>query len=133
MIRLKEKQFRRCTSEVKPSLTPENMKQRVGYCLGNVEPASLPDDPTLKGAFNVVHTDEKWFYRVRKTQNVYLGNTEEPPKREVKNKGHIEKIMFISAMARPRYDRDGNCTFDGKLGVWPYVEWVQAQKRSKNR
>jgi hypothetical protein len=36
-------------------------------------------------------------------------------------------------MARPRYDRDGNCIFDGKIGVCPYVEWVQAQKRSKNR
>ena len=41
--------------------------------------------------------------------------------------------MFLSAMARPRYDAQGNCTFDGKIGVWAFVEWVQAQKRSANR
>jgi hypothetical protein len=41
--------------------------------------------------------------------------------------------MFISAMARARYDADGNCIFDGKIGVWAYVEWVQAQKKSANR
>ena len=40
--------------------------------------------------------------------------------------------MFLSAMARPRYDAEGNCTFDGKLGVWAYVEWSHAQKKSKN-
>ncbi|KAM0831755.1 hypothetical protein ACQ4PT_065325 [Festuca glaucescens] len=131
--RLKEKKFRRCSSELKPSITPENIKQRLEYCLRNLEPASLAVEPTFKAGFNVVHIDEKWFHRTQKTENVYLTNTEEPPKRETKNKGHIQKIMFLSAMTRPRYDRDGNCTFDGKIGVWPYVEWVQAQKRSKNR
>ncbi|KAM0830197.1 hypothetical protein ACQ4PT_066369 [Festuca glaucescens] len=34
---------------------------------------------------------------------------------------------------RPRYDAQGNCVFDGKIGVWAYTEWVQAQKRSCNR
>ena len=105
----------------------------LGIGLEILSPLALSNDPSFNGAFNVVHTDEKWFYRTMKTQNVYLDNIEEPPKREVKNKGHIQKIMFILAMARPRYDRDGNCTFDGKIGVWPYVEWVQGQKNSKNR
>ncbi|XP_037433352.1 uncharacterized protein LOC119300505 [Triticum dicoccoides] len=41
--------------------------------------------------------------------------------------------MFLAAMARPRYNSAGECTFDGKIGVWPYVEWVAAQKESKNR
>ncbi|KAM0828901.1 hypothetical protein ACQ4PT_067230 [Festuca glaucescens] len=131
--RLKEKEFRRCTNEVKPSLMPENIKQRLEYCLRNLEPASLAVEPTFKAAFNVVHIDEKWFFRTKKNQKVYLTPGEEPPHRETKNKGHIQKIIFLSAMARPTYDRDGNCTFDGKIGVWPYVEWVQAQKRSKNR
>ncbi|KAM0855094.1 hypothetical protein ACQ4PT_050030 [Festuca glaucescens] len=131
--RLKEKEFRRCTNEVKPSLMPENIKQRLEYCLRNLEPASLAVEPTFKAGFNVVHIDEKWFFRTKKNQKVYLTPGEEPPHRETKNKGHIQKIMFLSAMTRPRYDRDGNCTFDGKIGVWPYVEWVQAQKRSKNR
>jgi hypothetical protein len=58
---LKEKEFRRCTNEVKPSLIPENIKQRLEYCLRNLEPASLAVQPTFKAAFNVVHIDEKWF------------------------------------------------------------------------
>ena len=114
-------------------LTEENMKTRVLYSLQHIEPTTFKDNPTFKGGFNVVHSDEKWFYRIKKKQNVYLSHREEPPKRETKNKGHIQKIMFLSAMARPRYDADGNCIFDGKIGVWAYVEWVQAQKKSANR
>ena len=29
--------------------------------------------------------------------------------------------MFLAAVARPRYDEEGNCYFDGKLGIWPFV------------
>ncbi|KAM0884931.1 hypothetical protein ACQ4PT_030677 [Festuca glaucescens] len=131
--RLKEKKIRKVTSELKPMLTEENMKARVGYCLQHIEPSTFQDDPTFKAGFNVCHIDEKWFFRIRKKENVYLSHREEAPKRETKNKGHIQKIMFLSAMARPRYDAEGNCIFDGKIGVWAYVEWVQAQKKSANR
>ncbi|KAM0836755.1 hypothetical protein ACQ4PT_062108 [Festuca glaucescens] len=131
--RLKEKEIRRVTSELKPLLTEDNIKQRVAYCLRNLEPSSLEDLPTFKGGFNYVHIDEKWFFRTRKTQNIYLSHREEAPRRETKNNGHIQKIMFVSAMARPRYDAEGNCVFDGKIGVWAYVDWVQAQKKSRNR
>jgi hypothetical protein len=118
---------------VKPSLTPENIKARVQYCLQNIEPSTFNGTPTFKAAFNTVHIDEKWFYRVKKKQNIYLSHREEAPQRETKNKGHIQKIMFLSAMARPRYDAQGNCVFDGKIGVWAYVDYVQAQKKSANR
>jgi hypothetical protein len=82
---------------------------------------------------DVVHIDEKWFYRTRKSQNKYLSHRGEVPHRECKHKNHIQKIMFLSAMARPRYDAQGNCVFDGKIGVWAYIEWVQAKKWSPNR
>lgn len=131
--RLKEKQIRRITSELKPSLTEPNKKARVGYALGNLEPSSLVDDPTFKGSFNMIHLDEKTFYRTRKTQNMYLSHREEAPRRECKHKNHIQQIMFLSAMARPRYDAQGNCIFDGKIGVWAFVDWVQAKKKSPNR
>jgi hypothetical protein len=134
LCRLKEKEIRRVTSDVKPMLGEENEKQRLLYALHQVEPSTLfGDDPTMKGGFNVAHYDEKWFYRIRRNENVYLSKREEAPKRSTKNKNYIEKIMFVSVMARPRYDAQGNCTFDGKIGVWAYVEWVQAQKRSANR
>ncbi|KAM0831104.1 hypothetical protein ACQ4PT_065768 [Festuca glaucescens] len=131
--RLKEKVMRRVSNELKPSLTEANKKARVAYCLENLEPSSLEDNPTFKGSFNKVHLDEKIFYRTRKTQKMYLSNREEAPKRECKHKNHIQQIMFLSAMARPRYDSQGNCVFDGKIGVWAFVDWVQAQKKSANR
>jgi hypothetical protein len=40
--------------------------------------------------------------------------------------------MFLCALARPRFDDNGNCTFDGKIGMWPFVEKVEAQRRSDN-
>jgi len=43
------------------------------------------------------------------------------------------KVMFIAAVARPQYDSDGNCVFDGKLGIWPLVHKEQAQRNSVNR
>jgi hypothetical protein len=64
---------------------------------------------------------------------MYLSHREKAPERQFKHKSHIQKIMIISAMSRPRYDDECNCVFDGKIGVWAYVKWVQAQKRSANR
>jgi hypothetical protein len=115
--RLQQKEFRHRTSDLKPDLTLANLKARIQYCLDNLEPHSLPDDPTFKAMFNVVHIDEKWFYRTRKSQGFYMGNNEENPKRSTRNKNYIEKIMFLAAVARPRFDSDGNCTFDGKIGI----------------
>ncbi|GAA0146745.1 hypothetical protein LIER_36373 [Lithospermum erythrorhizon] len=36
-------------------------------------------------------------------------------------------------MARPRFDRNGNETFSSKIGVFPFVKMLQAQRRSRNR
>ena len=33
------------------------------------------------------------------------------------DKNAIGKVMFLTAVAKPRYDNQGNCTFDGKLGI----------------
>jgi hypothetical protein len=41
--------------------------------------------------------------------------------------------MFLAAVARPRFDDDGVCTFDGKIGIWPFVERVAAKRSSKLR
>ncbi|XP_044432134.1 uncharacterized protein [Triticum aestivum] len=135
--KLKMKEIRRITSELKPALTAANERARVEYALKHLEPCSLTSlggiKPTFRADMDVVHIDEKWFYRTRKTQNMYLSHRENAPHRECKHKNHIQKIMFLSAMARPRYDAQGNCVFDGKIGVWAYTEMVQAQKKSQNR
>ena len=42
---------------------------------------------------------------------------EEVAARIVSNKNHLTKVMFLIAVMRPMYDQDGNCIFDGKIGL----------------
>ena len=35
--------------------------------------------------------------------------------RSGRSKRIVPKVMVLSAIARPKFDGDGNCTFDGKL------------------
>jgi len=90
-------------------------------------------DPSFKHMYNIIYIDEKWFYRTRHNQKYYLANNEERPHREVKSKNFIEKVMFLAIVARPRFDQNGNCIFDGKLGVFPFVYVEPAKRRSENR
>ena len=42
--------------------------------------------------------------------------------------------MFLCAVARPRfYPETGECVFDGKIGIWPFIERVAARRNSANR
>jgi transposase-like protein len=119
--RYKEGRFRRHTNDLKFSLTDENKKPRVRYCLSML--LCLLGAHTFKPMYNIVYTDEKWFYRTRRNQKYYLANDEERPQRAVKSKNFIKKVMFLTVVTRPRFDADGNCTFDGKLGIfcWKYA------------
>ena len=80
----------------------------------------------------MIHIDEKWFYITLVDRTYYLCNDEEAPVRTVQHKSHIQKIMFLTAVARPRF-AGHTCSFDGKIGIWPFLEAVAAKKASKNR
>jgi hypothetical protein len=41
--------------------------------------------------------------------------------------------MFLAAVARPRFDAEGVCTLDGKIGMFPFVERVAVQQTSNIR
>ena len=41
--------------------------------------------------------------------------------------------MFLCVIARPRFDEDGNCTFDGKIGMFPFATEKPAERRRDNR
>lgn len=69
----------------------------------------------------------------KKRATYYLLPEEPCPLRTVQNKNSIGKVMFLTAVARPRYDENGLITFDGKLGVWPFVKETQAARSSRNR
>jgi hypothetical protein len=42
----------------------------------------------------------------------------------VQNINSIGKVMFFTIVAKPTYDAEGNCTFDGKIGVWAFIRKV---------
>ena len=41
--------------------------------------------------------------------------------------------MFLRAVARPRWSPHGQCTFDGKTGIFPFINRVAAVRDSTNR
>ncbi|KAH9095054.1 hypothetical protein LEN26_017931 [Aphanomyces euteiches] len=83
--------------------------------------------------WDVVHHDEKWFNADKDRRKVYLAPGEAIDRRECKSKRFIPKVMFLAAVARPRFDEDGSCVFDGKVGMWPIVDQVPAARNSRKR
>lgn len=120
------------TNAIKPTLTPGNKVDRVMYCIENMEKDG-DGEWRFRGQFDRVHIDEKWFFITEQTQRLYLALGEDEPERTCSHKSHIIKVMFLAAVAHPRFDEHGNCTFDGKVGLWPFVERVRAQRSSHNR
>ncbi|XP_057440743.1 uncharacterized protein LOC130732769 [Lotus japonicus] len=111
----------------------ENKTARLKFCLSMMESATIPHDPIFKAMYNIVHIDEKWFYMTKKSTNYYLLPDEADPLRYCKNKNFIGKVMFLVAIARPRFDAEGNETFSGKIGVFPFVTKEPAKRTSVNR
>jgi hypothetical protein len=124
-----QKKIKRISSTVKPLLTPENELSRVKFVLTELSAETgqffrLPQK---------VHIDEKWFFLTKVKNTYYLLLDEEPPERSCQSKRFITKVMFMAAVAQPRFDENGVCTFDGKLGIWPFVKKELAIRSSRNR
>ena len=119
---------KRISSTVKPTLTEQNKLERLQFCLRHVRPNGIFCD-----MYDYVHIDEKWFYITETKKSYYLLADEEPPERSCKSKRFITKVMFMAAVARPQYDSHRKCYFDGRVGIWPFVERTPAQRNSKNR
>ncbi|KAF0749807.1 hypothetical protein AaE_006917, partial [Aphanomyces astaci] len=83
--------------------------------------------------WDVVHLDEKWFNADKNIRKVYLTAGEEPEQRASSSKRFVSKVMFLAAVARPRYDEARGMYFDGKLGIWPFLEFAPAARNSRNR
>ena len=58
---------------------------------------------------------------------------EEEPYISAQSKSHIKKTMCLAAVARPRFLVDPAKCFDGKLGIWPFIEFIPDARTSKNR
>jgi hypothetical protein len=80
-----------------------------------------------------IHVDEKWFYLTHDGRQFILADDETKPYRHVKHKSHLTKVMFLCAVAHPRFVASTKQWWDGKLGIWPVGEWVPAKRSSVNR
>ena len=81
----------------------------------------------------IVHLDEKWFDMTKEKNTYYLHPKETRPLRRLRNATKIGKVMFLTAVAKPRYGDGGVVTFDGKIGTWAFVTETPAKRKSKNR
>ncbi|WOH11073.1 hypothetical protein DCAR_0830552 [Daucus carota subsp. sativus] len=130
---LKEGEIRRQTNDIKPLLKEENKKARLKFCLSVLDKDSLHHEPKFIDMDNIIHIDEKWFHLTKKFETYYLVLDEDVPHRTCKNKNFVGKVMFLAAIARPRFDSEGNITFSGKVGIWPFVTKEPAKRRSVKR
>ncbi|XP_050889102.1 uncharacterized protein LOC127094292 [Lathyrus oleraceus] len=131
---LKLREIRRHSNAIKPYLTEENKRARLQFCVDMLDSDSIHNnDPSFKGMYNIVHIDEKWFYMKEKSRNFYLVQDEEDPIRTCKSKNFIPKVMFLVAIARPRFNLQQNVTFSGLIGVYPFVIQEPARRSSVNR
>ena len=81
--------------------------------------------------YDIVHIDEKWFYLTKSGELYWVTDSEDIAYRASKSKRFIKKCMFIAALARPRFDYSCNQMFDGKIGIWPFSEIINAKRASK--
>ena len=100
---------------LKPKLSDHHKVWRMEYCLAH-------EDPQTPGFFTEcldrVHVDEKWFHMMTDGRCFILTKDEEDPYHHCQHKSYIGKVMFISAVARPRKLQNGEY-WEGKIGIWP--------------
>lgn len=117
------------SNPIKRTLRDHHKLARVMYAIENLDLGT----EQFNGYFNHVHVDEKFLFFTEAQLFMYLVPGEKPPNHNTRHKSHILKVMFLAAVARPRYNDAGECTFDGKVGMWPFVKKVAAQRTSCNR
>ena len=83
------------------------------------------DEPNYTGSTRLrMNVDEKWFYTVKLHGRRKQPAGEKLPPRFCKSKRNIPKVMFLSAVARPRPG------FQGIVGFWRVAEEYEAQRDS---
>lgn len=66
-------------------------------------------------------------------QTLYVAADEDGPTRAVTNKRFIPKVMFLAAVMRPVFTKDGETLFSGKIGLWPIAEQIAVARSSHRR
>ncbi|KAH7852570.1 hypothetical protein Vadar_026523 [Vaccinium darrowii] len=126
--RIKEGAIRPHSNALKPHLFDETKRARLRFLLSMLEPSTLQTQPMFKNMYNCVHIDEKRFYMTKEAKKYHLLPEEEEPHRTC-----IMKVMFLAAIAHPRFDPENNVEFSRKIGIFPFTYKELAKGRSKNR
>ncbi|XP_047258581.1 uncharacterized protein LOC124890814 [Capsicum annuum] len=114
--RVKDGTLRPHSNSIKPQLTEGNKKVRLQYCLSMIDQNTIHINPMFMNMFNYVHIEENCFIFSKKVERYYLlpGEQEPDPYRSYKSKNFIPKVMFMAAVARPRFDENGIELFSRK-------------------
>jgi hypothetical protein len=118
------------TIALQPLLTDVHKVQRVVFAVTKVNQVN---NHHFHPFYDSVHVNEKWFFISEKTLRVYCIPGEKVPERYAQNRDHLIKVTFLCAFAQPRYDAAGERMFDGKIGIWPFVETRIARRSSPNQ
>lgn len=113
------------TMALKPKLNDDHRLNRLFHCIAKIDKNTINSvaEMTFKSMYNEIHIDEKWFFLVRDGLRCIVTQDEPPPKAiSVSHKSHITKVMFLSALARPRFNHTTRQEFDGLIGIYPVGE-----------
>ena len=114
------------SSILKPSLSEHHKLMRKLFCIEKLNPA----DKLYDDYYQSVHINEKWFFFTKSRRRLRLVPGEQKPAHLCRSKDPILKVMVLFAVTRPMYDGNGNCIFDGKIGMFPFIEHVASQRTS---
>ena len=115
-------------SSLKPTLTDENKVSRMELALSFIDKNNTSKFEHME---DLIHVDKKWFYLTKDGQRFIIVADKAEPYRHVQHKSFLMKVMFLCAVARPRYDTNKNAWFDGKIGIWPIGKWEPVKRSSK--
>jgi len=112
-------------SWLKPLLTDEHKLKRIEFII-NLRRGRQWE---FKKQFDTIVIDESWIYLYQDREKIRLFPGEErPPAVAVQHKSHIPKLMFLTAIARPREEHG----FDGKVSIYRVSQRKVAQRNSRN-
>ena len=106
------------SASIQPFLLEQQKLERMSYAADRV--IVVDGVHNFNGVYEEIHVDEK-SSSYQKNSVVIMLQTERRKKRNLSSLNAstnvIIKVMFLAAVARPCFNDNGNCTFDGKIGI----------------
>lgn len=106
--------------KILPVLNDEHKRQRLLWST-----TQLAQLPMRNPSQVLVHIDEKWFYHTNLSRKYWTAPGEKAPYFRVENKKHVNKVMFLGAVACPNQPS----LESGAIGLYPIVKTCTAQRK----